>query len=85
MYSGCGDGFKKSEQEKSQLQSPLIRTPGNGYVWYLTIIPLSEQPMRSKVEWAIDSEASYEGESNNCVSTIQLVCQKYRDKTTLAS
>ena len=27
----------------------------------------------------------HEGERNNCFSKIQLVCQKYRDKTTLAS
>ena len=27
----------------------------------------------------------HEGERNNCVSKIQLVGQKYRDKTTLAS
>ena len=27
----------------------------------------------------------YEGERNNCFSKIQLVGQKYRDKTTLAS
>ena len=28
---------------------------------------------------------SYEGERNNCFSKIQLVGQKYQDKTTLAS
>ena len=28
---------------------------------------------------------SHEGERNNCVSKIQLVGQKYRDKTTLVS
>ena len=38
--------------------------------------------MRPKAEWAIDSEA---GEGNNCFSKIQLVGQKYRDKTTLGS
>ena len=27
----------------------------------------------------------HEGERNNCFSKIQLVCQKYRDKTTFAS
>ena len=32
-------------------------------------------------EWAIDSEAK----RNNCFSKIQLVGQKYQDKTTLAS
>ena len=52
---------------------------------YLTIIPLSQQPMRPKAEsWVIDSEAS-EGKRNNCFSKIQLVGKKYRDKTTLAS
>ena len=39
------------------------------------------------VSWAIDSEAfrGHEGERNNCFYRIQLVGQKYRDKTTLAS
>ena len=32
--------------------------------------------MRPKAEWAIDSEASYEGERNNCFSKIHLVGQK---------
>ena len=27
----------------------------------------------------------HEGERNNCFSKIQLICQKYRDKTPLAS
>ena len=34
--------------------------------------------------WAIDPRG-HEGERNNCFSKIQLVGQKYRDKTTLAS
>ena len=34
---------------------------------------------------AIDSEAMAEGERYNSFSKIQLVGQKYRDKTTLAS
>ena len=34
---------------------------------------------------AIDSEGMAEGERNNCFSKIQLVGQKYRDKTTLAN
>ena len=37
----------------------------------------------AEAEWAIDSEAIRE--RNNCFSKIQLVGQKYRDKTTLAS
>ena len=37
--------------------------------------------MRLKPEWAIDSE----GMRNNCFSKIQLVGQKYQDKTTYAS
>ena len=39
--------------------------------------------MGPKAEWAFDSEAKG-GERNNCFSEIQLVGQKYRDKTTLA-
>ena len=39
--------------------------------------------MRMTAEWAFDSEAMHEGERNNCTK-IQLVVQKYRDKTTLA-
>ena len=35
--------------------------------------------------WAIDSEALIKGERNNCFSKIQLVGQKYQEKTTLAS
>ena len=40
--------------------------------------------MGPKAEWAFDPEAKG-GERNNCFSKIQLVGQKYRDKTTLAS
>ena len=40
--------------------------------------------MRPETEWAIDSAAN-EGERNNCFGKIQLVRQKYRDKTALAS
>ena len=40
--------------------------------------------MRPETEWAIDSAAN-EGERNNYFSKIQLVRQKYRDKTALAS
>ena len=36
--------------------------------------------MRLKAEWAIDSEAM--SDRNNCFSKIQLVGQKYEDKTT---
>ena len=42
--------------------------------------------MRPKAEWAIDS--GHDGETNNIfvlISEIQLVGQKYRDETTLAS
>ena len=42
-----------------------------GYAQYLTIIP------RARMD--------HKGESNNCFSKIQLLGQKYRDKTTLAS
>ena len=37
--------------------------------------------MRPKAEWAIDSEAM-RARGINCFSKIQLVGQKYRDKTT---
>ena len=40
--------------------------------------------MRPKAQWAIYSEAM-RAIRNNCFSKIQLVGQKYRDKTTLAS
>ena len=43
---------------------------------YLTIIP--------RVQIGFESTA-HEGERNNCLSKIQLVGQKYRDKTTLAN
>ena len=44
----------------------------------------SESIAHEVAEWAIDSDG-YEGEMNNCFSKIQLVGQKYRGKTTLAS
>ena len=44
---------------------------------YLTLLFLEFEP-----EWAIDSVGE---RNNNCFSKIQLVGQKYRDKTTLAS
>ena len=55
---------------------------------YLTIIPRVRMDSES-----IDEAESrmghwlrgHEGERNNCFSKIQLVGQKYRDKTTLAS
>ena len=48
---------------------------------YLTIIPRARMGSES-----IAHEAEgHEGERNNCFSKIQLVGQKYRDKTTLAS
>ena len=40
--------------------------------------------MRPKAELATDSE-TMKGEKNNRFSKIQLVGQKYRDKTTIAS
>ena len=43
---------------------------------YLTIIPRA---------WMGSESIAHEGERNNCFSKIQLVGQKYRDKTTLAS
>ena len=43
---------------------------------YLTIIPRARMGSES---------IAHEGERNNCFSKIQLVGQKYRDKTTLAS
>ena len=40
----------------------------------------------SIASWAIDSDRGHEGERDNyCFSKIQLVGQKYRDKTALAS
>ena len=43
---------------------------------YLAIIPRARMGSES---------IAHEGERNNCFSKIQLVGQKYRDKTTLAS
>ena len=55
---------------------------------YLTIIPRVRMDSESIDEaegrmgyWL----GGHEGERNNCFSKIQLVSQKYRDKTTLAS
>ena len=56
---------------------------------YLTIIPRAWMCSKSIAHEA-EGRMSYwlrghEGERNNCFSKIQLVGQKYRDKTTLAS
>ena len=48
---------------------------------YLTIIPRARMGSESTAHQA----RGHEGERNNCFSKIQLVGQKYRDKTTLAS
>ena len=49
---------------------------------------IDSEPIRAQLllepEWAL-SHRGREGERNNCVSKIQLVGKKYRDKTTLAS
>ena len=56
---------------------------------YLTIIPQAQMGSESIAHKA-EGRMGYwlrghEGERNNCFSKIQLVVQKYRDKTTLAS
>ena len=56
---------------------------------YLRIIPQARMDSESIVHEA-EGRMGYllrghEGERNNCFSKIQLVGQKYRDKTTLAS
>ena len=48
-------------------------------LYYLTIIP------RTRIGLMGYWLRGQEGERNNCFSNIQLVSQKYRDKTTLAS
>ena len=54
-------------------------------VYCLTIIPRARMGSESlAAEWATDSE-TMKGERNNRFSKIQLVGQKYRDETTLAS
>ena len=56
---------------------------------YLTIIPRarmgSESIAHEAEGWMGYWLRGHEGERNNCFSKIQLVGQKYRDKTTLAS
>ena len=49
------------------------------YIDVLTIIP--RERMGSEVNSPL---RGHEGERNNCFSKIQLVGEKYRDKTTLA-
>ena len=56
---------------------------------YLTIIPWARMGSES-IAHEVEGQMGYwlrghEGERNNCFSKIQLVAQKYRDKTTLAS
>ena len=56
---------------------------------YLTIIPRARMGSES-IAYEAEGRMGYwlrghEGERNNCFSKIQLVGQKYRDKTTLAS
>ena len=50
----------------------------------LTIIPRARMGSELMAEWAYWLK-DHEGERNNCFSKIQLLGQKYRDKTTLAS
>ena len=55
----------------------------------LTIIPPAQMASESIAHEAEGRMGyllrGYEGERNNCFSKIQLVVQKYRDETTLAS
>ena len=56
---------------------------------YLTIIPRAQMGSES-IAHEVAGQMGYwlrrhEGERNNCFSKIQLIGQKYRDKTTLAS
>ena len=71
----------------------LQKNKGSGtFSWnkkYLTIIPLALMDSES-IAHETKGRMGYwlrghEGERNNCSSKIQLVGQKYRDKTTLAS
>ena len=59
------------------------------HLGYLTIIPQAQMGSESIAHEAEDRMGywlrGHEGERNNCFSKIQLVGQKYRDKTTLAS
>ena len=50
----------------------------------MEIIYMLQVIMRPKAEWAIESRG-HEGERNNCFSEIQLVGQKYPDKTIQAT
>ena len=64
-----------------------------GVKWHLSIfnnnIPLtlmaSESITQEAEGWMCYWLRGHEGEGNNCLSKIQLVGKKYRDKTTLAS
>ena len=59
------------------------------YVYYLTTVSLARMGCESIAHEAEGRMGywlrSHEGEGNNCFSKIQLVGQKYRDKTTLIS
>ena len=66
-----------------------MKTYWSGSMVYLTIIPWARMGSESIAHEA-EGRMGYclrghEGERNNCFSKIQLVSQKYRDKTTLAS
>ena len=50
----------------------------------MEIIYMLQVIMRPKAEWAIESRG-HEGERNNCFIEIQLVGQKYPDKTIQAT
>ena len=61
----------------------------NSYALYLTIIPrvwIGFEAIAREAEGLMGYWLrGHEGERNNCFSEIQLVGQKYRDETTLAS
>ena len=67
----------------------MITSPKLLLIVYLTIIPQarmgSESIAHEAEGWMSYWLRGHEGERDNCFSKIQLVGQKYRDKTTLAS
>ena len=77
--------FRGEAELKGMEQKTLVKREWS----YLTIIPRARKGSESI---ALEAEGrmgywlrGHEGERDNCFSKIQLVGQKYRDKTTLAS
>ena len=86
--SPCRPEIYLPREMKAESDLSLVRDESSATIIIIIIIIIinnySSRPNRlwgNRGYWI----RGHEGERNNCLSKIQLVCQKYQDKTTLAS